>query len=140
MTRRGGWRVDDLERGSASVLFTFIVLVAVTLATFLVDAGTKLQAATRADTDAAEAARAAVQALGPVPEESPQTTAAAVTAARAYLARTGAEGTVAVTGPASITVTVTVTGSTPLLGLPVSETRTRAATLLIGTSTGEPVP
>ena len=55
------------DRGSVAVLFCFIVLVVGVLVTALVDAGTAIQAANRADTYSAEAARAATIAIGPVP-------------------------------------------------------------------------
>lgn len=135
----GGGRRPDCERGSVSVLFVFIVLTAVTLATFLVDAGTQLQVATRADTYAAEAARAAANALGPVPNQNPQSTAAAVRAAQAYLTAAGVSGRVTVLGPATVQVSVTATATTPVLGLTVSQTRMHTATLLLGVTTGEPV-
>lgn len=127
------------EQGSVSVLFTFIVVTAVTLATFLVDAGTQLQAATRADTYAAEAARAATQGIGPVPTGGPQDAVAAVAAAQSYLSEAAVNGTVTLSGPATVTVTVTVRATTPVLGVAVVQTRSHTATLLVGVDRGEPI-
>jgi len=42
-------RQPNDDCGSVAVLFTFIVLIAGTLVTFLVDAGAQIQAANRAD-------------------------------------------------------------------------------------------
>ena len=89
----------DGDRGSVAVLFCFIVLIAGTLVTALVDAGTAIQAANRADTYSAEAARAASIAVGPVPSGGPADVQLATTAARAYLDQAGATGTVSVLGP-----------------------------------------
>jgi Flp pilus assembly protein TadG len=137
MTRRARACQPNLDRGSVAVLFTFIVLIAGTLVTFLVDAGAQIQAANRADTYSAEAARAATIAVGPVPTGGPSDTAAAATAARAYLDQAGARGTVTITGPATVQVSVTVTDATPMLGISVSQTRTHTAQLQVGVTTGE---
>jgi Flp pilus assembly protein TadG len=129
----------DHDRGSVAVLFCFIVLIASVLTTALVDAGTAIQAANRADTYSAEAARAATIAVGPVPTGGSTDAALAVTAARDYLEQAGADGTVNVLGPGMVEVSVTVTASTPLLGIPVSQTRTHTAQLLVGVTQGEGV-
>ena len=128
-------RQDD--RGSVAVLFCFIVLIAGVLVTGLVDAATAIQAANRADTYSAEAARAASIAVGPVPTGGSADAALAVTAAREYLEQAGAVGTVNVLGPGLVEVSVTVTASPPLLGIPVSQTRTHTAQLLVGVTQGE---
>lgn len=125
------------ERGSVAVLFCFIVLIAGVLVTGLVDAGTAIQAANRADTYSAEAARAATIGVGPVPTGGSADAALAVTAARTYLDQAGATGTVDVLGPGVVRVTVTVTASSPLLGIPVSQTRTHTAQLLVGVTQGQ---
>jgi hypothetical protein len=140
MTRRARACRPDDDIGSVAVLFTFIVIIAGTLVTFLVDAGAQIQAANRADTYSAEAARAATIAVGPVPTGGPADTTAAATAARAYLEQAGAQGTVTVTGPATVAVRVTVTDVTPMLGISVSQTRTHTAQLLVGVTTGERIP
>ena len=123
-----------------AVLFCFIVLIAGVLVTALVDAGTAIQAANRADTYSAEAARAASIAVGPVRTGGSADAELAVTAARSYLDRTGATGTVDVLGPGVVQVSVTVTASTPVLGIPVSQTRTHTAQLQVGVTHGEGLP
>jgi Flp pilus assembly protein TadG len=130
-------RLRDDDRGSVAVLFCFIVLIAGVLVTALVDAGTAIQAANRADTYSAEAARAASIAVGPVPTGGSADAELAVTGARSYLEQAGATGTVDVLGPGVVQVRVTVTASTPLLGIPVSQTRTHTAQLLVGVTHGE---
>jgi Flp pilus assembly protein TadG len=130
-------RIRDDDRGSVAVLFCFIVLIAGVLVTALVDAGTAIQAANRADTYSAEAARAASIAVGPVPTGGSADAEQALTAARSYLDQAGATGTVDVLGPGVVQVSVTVTASTPLLGIPVSQTRTHTAQLLVGVTHGE---
>ena len=123
-----------------AVLFCFIVLIGGVLVTALVDAGTAIQAANRADTYSAEAARAASIAVGPVPTGGGADAELAVTAARSYLEQAGATGTVDVLGPGVVQVSVTVTASTPLLGIPVSQTRTHTAQLQVGVTHGEGLP
>jgi Flp pilus assembly protein TadG len=130
-------RLCDDERGSVAVLFCFIVLIAGVLVTGLVDAGTAIQAANRADTYSAEAARAASIAVGPVPTGGSADAELAVTAARGYPEQTGTVGTVSVLGPGTVEVSVTVTASTPVLGIPVRQTRTHTAQLLVGVTQGE---
>ena len=123
-----------------AVLFCFIVLIAGVLVTALVDVGTAIQAANRADTYSAEAARAASIAVGPFPTGRSADAELAVTAARSYLDQAGATGTVDVLGPGVVQVSVTVTASTPLLGIPVSQTRTHTAQLQVGVTHGEGLP
>ena len=132
-----GARRDD--RGSVAVLMCYIVLLVSTLTGFLVDAGTNIRAANKADTYSSEAARAATIAIGPIPADNDTATWQAAAAARAYLAQTGATGTVTVTGPATVQVSVTVAEDTPILGISVSQTRTHTAQLQVGVSTGEGV-
>ena len=134
---RNGARIRDGDRGSVAVLFCFIVLIAGTLVTALVDAGTAIQAANRADTYSAEAARAASIAVGPIPSGGPADVQLATTAARAYLDQAGATGTVSVLGPGVVQVSVTVTASTPVLGLSVRQTRVHTAQLQVGVTHGE---
>ena len=127
------------DRGSVAVLMCYIVLLASTLTGFLVDAGTNIRAANKADTYSSEAARAATIAIGPVPAGNDTATVQAAEAARVYLAQAGATGTVTVTGSATVQVGVTVAEDTPILGISVSQTRTHAAQLQVGVSTGEGV-
>jgi len=137
LCRRAPLNEDD--RGSVAVLFCFIVLIAGILVTALVDAGTAIQAANRADTYSAEAARAASIAVGPVPTGSAADIQLAKNAAISYLQQAGAAGAVSVLGPGLVQVSVTVTGSSPLLGIPVSQTRTHTAQLQVGVTHGEGV-
>jgi Flp pilus assembly protein TadG len=127
------------EHGSVAVLFCFIVLIAGILVTALVDTGTAIQAANRADTYSAEAARAASIAVGPVPTGGAADVELATTAARSYLEQAGAAGAVNVLGPGLVQVSVTVTASTPLLGISVSQTRTHTAQLQVGVTSGQGV-
>nr|WP_211661360.1 hypothetical protein [Modestobacter muralis] len=120
-------------------MFCFIVLIAGILVTALVDAGTAIQAANRADTYSAEAARAASIAVGPVPTGGAADIQLATSAANSYLAEAGATGSVNVLGPGLIQVSVTVTASTPLLGVQVSQTRAHTAQLQVGVTHGEGV-
>ncbi len=131
--------LSEDDRGSVAVLFCFIVLIAGILVTALVDAGTAIQAANRADTYSAEAARAASIAVGPVPTGGAADIQLATSAANSYLAEAGATGAVSVLGPGLIQVSVTVTASTPLLGAPVSQTRAHTAQLQVGVTHGEGV-
>ncbi len=127
------------DGGSVAVLMCFIVLIGATLVTFLVEAGATIQAANRAETYSSEAARAASIAIGPVPAGDGSATLRAAAAARDYLARAGATGTVVITGPATVEVTVTVTEGTPILGVTVSQTRQHAAQLQVGVTSGQQV-
>ena len=132
-------RAERSDRGSVAVLMCFIVLLGSALTTFLVDAGTNIQAANKADTYSSEAARSASIAVGPVPTSDGTSALRAAAAARAYLAQAGATGTVTVVGPATVQVSVTVTESTPILGFSVSQTRTHTAQLQVGVTNGQGV-
>ncbi len=121
------------------MLMCYIVLLGGTLTGFLVDAGTNIQAANKADTYSAEAARAASIAIGPEPADDGTATLQAAEAARAYLAQAGTTGMVTVTGPATVEVSVTVTEDTPIFGISVSQTRTHTAQLQVGVTSGEGV-
>lgn len=128
--------VDD--RGSVAVLMCFIVAIGAILVGCLVYAGAGLQAADRADTYSAEAARAASIAIGPIPGAVGDATARAAAAARAYLQAAGATGTVSVTGPATVQVSVTATVES-MFGSAVSQTRTHTAQLQVGVTSGQGV-
>jgi Flp pilus assembly protein TadG len=127
------------DHGSVAVLFCFIVLIAGLLVTALVDAGTAIQAANRADNYSAEAARAASIAVGPVPTGGAADVQRATAAARSYLDQAGVAGVVSVLGPGLVQVSVTVSASTPLLGVSVSQTRAHTAQLQVGVTQGEDV-
>ena len=139
MTRNPSDGPTRLDGGSVAVLMCYLVLIGATLAGFLVDAGARLQAATRADTIAAEAARAASIAIGPVPTTGSEATLRAAAAARTYLAQVGATGTVTVTGPATVQVAVTVTATTPILGITIHAAGQHTAQLQVGVTGGEPL-
>lgn len=125
------------DHGSVAVLFCFIVLTAGLLVTALVDAGTAIQAANRADSYSAEAARAASIAVGPVPTGGVADVQRATAAAQAYLEQAGATGQISVLGPGVVQVSVTVSASTPILGLAVRQTRAHTAQLQVGVTQGE---
>lgn len=131
--------VDD--RGSVAVLMCYIVMIGVALTGFLVDAGTNIDAANKADAFASEAARAATIAIGPIPADTGTATLQAAAAARSYLAQAGDDcaNCVSVVGPATVQVRVTVTETTPILGVSVSQTRTHTAQLQVGVGSGEGV-
>ncbi|WP_249523504.1 hypothetical protein [Modestobacter marinus] len=131
--------LSEDDRGSVAVLFCFIVLIAGILVRALLDAGTAIQAANRADTYSAEAARAASIAVGPVPTGGGTDVQLATRAANSYLEQAGVTGVVSVLGPGLVEVSVTVTASTPLLAIPVSQTRTHTAQLRVGVTQGEAV-
>ena len=134
-----GTRVAD-DRGSVSVLMCFIVLLGATVTGSVVDVGTTIDAANKADGLSSEAARAATIAIGPVPAADGTSTLQAAPAARTYLVQAGASGySVIVTGPATVAVTVTVTETTPILGVAVSQTRTHTAQLQVGVTSGQGV-
>lgn len=124
------------DRGSVAVLVCFIVLICAALLTGVLDAGAQIQAANRADTYSSEAARAASIAIGPVLTGGGTDVARAAQAARSYLQQAGATGTVTVTGPATVMVKVTVSGTTPILGIAVTQTRTHVAQLQVGVTSG----
>lgn len=121
MTRRlrRAARADDGRVALLVVVMAFGVLVAIGLA---VDGGGKMRALQRADNLAAEAARAAGQAIdldqaaaGGQKVVDPDR---AVAAARSYLTAAGVTGTVTLSGDRrQITVTVTAGYNTVILGL-----------------------
>lgn len=129
---------NTTDRGSVAVVMCYIVTLAGVLTAFLVEAGTNIEAANKADTYSAEAARAALVAVGPQPNTDGTSALLAARAARDYLLHAGATGTVDVLGPSTVQVVVTVAERSPLLGLTISQTRTHTARLLIGgTQAGE---
>jgi Flp pilus assembly protein TadG len=135
MRPRGGGRDD---RGSVTVLVALIAVAILATLTLVVDGGARIRAATQADTVAAEAARAAALAYAPHPGRGSADLAAQ--AARRYLNAADATGTVTVTGPARITITVQVTRRGPLSGASFTVSRTATAQLRTGVETGEGPP
>ena len=126
----------DTERGSVLIWFVGTAPVLLLMVALLVDGGAKIQAGEQAATDATQAARAAALAAGPQSVGTATDTGAATTAAQAFLTRAGAEGSVRVTGPATVTVTVTVHRTGPISGATFTITRTATAHLLVGVGTG----
>lgn len=90
------------QDGSVSLFLVVAVLALFIAVGLVVDGGQKLRATQRADDAAAEAARAGVQSVQPgntVRGQAPRVnTAAAISAARDYLAAAGVAGSVSVTG------------------------------------------
>lgn len=143
---RGGW--DGSGRGpvagDAGMVTVFTVLAALALLLMVglvVDGADRLRALGRADRVAAEAARAGAEAAdtrGPVLVLDPP---AARAAAAAYLRAAGVTGTVTVTGPRTVTVVVTVTGTDLILGLvgpgTYAVTGSAQARLSVGVTTGD---
>jgi Flp pilus assembly protein TadG len=118
-------------------VFTALAAVALLLVLGLVvDGSGRLRAASRADRVAAEAARAGVEAVDTRGHTLVLDRPAAIAAATAYLHAAGASGTVTVTGPRTVRVTVTITGHTLILGLTghpdYQLSRTATATLTTG--------
>lgn len=114
-------RIGNGERGSLTVMTAVLALALLAVAGLVVDGTGRLRAGQQAIGAAQQAARAGAEALdaatlragGPVTDNS----AAAATTARGYLAAAGYTGTVNVTGPTTLQVTVTVHQPTVILGL-----------------------
>lgn len=136
---RSGARRDD--RGQISLLVLVLTIAVLAMIGLSVDGGGKIRALQRADHLAAEAARAAGQAL-----QAPQAIQggpkvidpdAAVTAAHAYLAAAAVTGTVTVwPDRRHVTITVTITYQTRFLALVGIDTltATRHATAVLVTT------
>ena len=110
---------DSRGGGAVSVPTAILALVAVLLSGLAVDGVRAAQATASADAIAAEAARAGGQAVdtAALARGNPQIDpAAAVAAARSYLTAAAAQGSAVVQGR-TITVSVTLTRPTVLLGL-----------------------
>jgi len=113
---------DSTEAGSVTLFLVIAMAGLFVLVGLVVDGGAKIRAVQRADSLAAEAGRAGGQAIN-VPAaivgDAPKVDArAAVSAANAYLARNGAQGTVTVTNAGrTLNVNVTTTRPTIFLGL-----------------------
>jgi Flp pilus assembly protein TadG len=110
------------ERGSVTVFLAIAALGLLALAGLVVDGGAKVRAVQRADRVAAEAARAAGQAVDVGRVLQGQAVRvdrrAAMAAATGYLRTAGIEGsTELVGGGTSIAVTTTTTAPTVFLGL-----------------------
>ncbi len=113
------------------VAVTFAAVLAV--AALVADGGARIRAGERADIVAGEAARAASYAAGP---DAVTRTAAASTAARGILSRSGLTGTVAVVGPGKVNIAVQASANGPITGYTYTVTRNATAQLLLGVGTG----
>jgi Flp pilus assembly protein TadG len=126
LTPRPGTRGARLrhldDRGGVSIMVAILVPALLLLAALVIDGGGQIRALQRADNIAAQAARAAGQAIdipaaisGGAKRIDP---AAATRAATAYLTRAGATGTVRVTADGqSVTVTAAIGYQSLLLGV-----------------------
>ena len=121
------------DRGSITlwVAVTFVAILAV--AALVADGGARIRAGERADIVAGEAARAASYVSGP---DETSRTAAAAAAARQILSRTGMAGSVALSSPGRITVTVQASATGPVSGLTYTVSRSATAQLLLGVRSG----
>ncbi len=127
----------DRERGSVLVWFVLSAPVLLLLAVLLVDGGAKIKAGEQAASYSAEAARAASIAIGPQSHAGAADTRTAAAAANAYLSDAGVRGIAAVTGPGTVTVSVTVSRTGPVSGVTFTATRSATARLLVGVEKGE---
>jgi Flp pilus assembly protein TadG len=125
------------DRGSVSLWFAVIAAALLLTLVLIVDGGAKIQAGTRADIAAAEAARAAVLAVGPRPAGTSEQARLAVAAAQAYLAQDGVQGSAQIVGPDRVRVVATATDRGPISGMTFTVTRTATAALLVGVESGE---
>jgi Flp pilus assembly protein TadG len=111
----------DRGGGGISLMVILLVPVALLVLGLVVDGGGKARAIGRADNIAEEAARAGTTGvnIGALGQGSGQVldANAAVAAARNYLAAAGVPGTVAVEDGNRLTVTVTISQPTVLLGM-----------------------
>ena len=137
----------ESERGSVTVFVAIAAIGLLAMIGLVVDGGTKVRALKEADRVAAEAARAAGQAIdvpaavvGEVPTVQP---AAAAAAAESFLAAAGVDGTVSVLdGGRRVAVTTRVGADTVFLGVigihRVQATGRAEAQLVRGVTGAEP--
>jgi Flp pilus assembly protein TadG len=107
------------ERGSVSVFFAVLVPGLLLIIGLAVDGSAKVQATQRANAIADEAARAGGQAIdvsAALAGDIRLDPSGAVTAAQAYLDRTGVQGQVTVVDGDTLQVTTSVTQPTSFLG------------------------
>ena len=114
------------------VAATFMAVLAV--AGLVIDGGAKIRAGERADEVASEAVRAASFANGP---DNITRTAAAATAARGILTRSGLTGNVTVAGPGQVDIAVQASTAGPISGYTYTVTRNAQAQILLGLRTGD---
>ncbi|TWP34455.1 hypothetical protein [Leekyejoonella antrihumi] len=125
------------ESGFSAVWMAVIVAAMMIAVGLVADVGAQIRLATHADTVAAEAARAAAGSIDPRQRDTGAGDQVAMAAAQAFLAQAGTPGTVAVIGPGLIEVTVTESGTAPVLARRFSVTRTATARLEIGVTKGQ---
>ena len=126
------------DSGSVSAAMAIGTTLAMLLLAFVTTVHGLNDAQSRADGYAAEAARAAANAVNTRGATVTIDTAGAQTAARHYLATAGVTGTVTITGPATVQVTVTVDrpAAMGLFGPTYHATATQTAVLAVGTRAG----
>ena len=119
VTQIAGDGHGDGDAGTITLFLVPIVLAVLAVAGLVYDGGAKLTAGRRADSLAQEAARAGAEQVSPPGSGTALRLdpGRAASAAQAYLAQAGESGTATVTGPGSISVTVTITRPTALLDL-----------------------
>jgi Flp pilus assembly protein TadG len=109
------------DRGSVTLLLAVWVVAIVAVIGLAVDGGAKVRAIQRADNIAAEAARAAGQAIDPtlaVPgTDQVLEINQAKAAGDAYLRAAGVQGVVTVVGNTEVQVSVTITTNTVMLSM-----------------------
>ena len=118
----GGGTTGHGDRGAVTIFLSIAVVGLLVLAGLVVDGGAKVRAVQRADRVAAEAARAAGQAVDLrevlAGQELGVDRRAAIAAAEQYLRAAGIEGTARVVqGGSGIAVTTTTSVPTVFLGL-----------------------
>lgn len=124
----------DGERGSATIWVLMLAAVAILLTVLLVDGAAKMRANEQAVWQAGEAARYAVNAVGPRP--GPDAAGVAAHAARAYLSAAGVTGTARVQSPSEVIVDATSSATGPFTGLRFTATHSATAHLLVGVEEG----
>ncbi len=132
------------DRGAVTLFVAIAVLGLLTLAGLVVDGGAKVRAVQRADRLAAQAARAAAQAVDVRAVRAGEVAVdrrAALAAADAYLKAAGSQGSARVVeGGKGLSVTTTASVPTVFLGLigmPSFTVRGSAEVALIDSATGE---
>ena len=129
------------DGGTVTVFTALAALALLLMVGLVVDGAGRMRALGRADRVAAEAARAGVEAVDTRGRTLVLDRPAARAAASSYLRAAGTAGTVTVTGPRTVAVVVTVTGTDVILGLIGSGTYavsgSAQATLSVGVETGD---
>ncbi len=122
------------DQGSIALWVAATFLAIITVAGLVVDGGARIRAGERADIVAGEAARAASFSNGP---DDTARTAAAATAARGILSRSGLTGNVTITGPGQVAIAVQASATGPISGYTYQVARNAQAQVLLGVRTGD---